>query len=260
MASQLAQKERIEALKAKEQDLKSEKFKRETSFVDELFTKLIPALAERAKGINAVRTVANMISSRLQQYRQHSFNAAFAKSQELAQICQENLDEMRQGSSSTGISLLQTAVEAAFAKNDEVAPLFQDSAVKAVSRLRCREASQELEASLGESSPMKQQIDALAQVTDAGSLLQNVMNFLPQINASLGALNSPLKNSIQDCIKSAKMKESIVSFINRQQNSSARTASSRGNGGQSSFTQSRRRPSDNALAGSPTTHRGGIAQ
>lgn len=254
--SQEAQKDRIEKLKATEQQLKAEKFRRDQNFVEELFGKVIPALMERSKAVNEVRALAGMLVSRLQQYRQHTYNAGLSQGKFVTEACEDNLASIKQGTPETGISLLQTAVDAAQSKNSDIAPYFQQAALRATNQLSCRDTTQDLEATLGEGSPLKQQIDALSQATDAGTLLQSVMNFLPQINASVGALNSPLKESIKDCEKVAKTKKSVESFIQRvSQGAGAQQAGGAAGGLFSSRRRNRATSqagaNNSSLAGSP---------
>lgn len=246
-AQAVAQKERIDGLKTKEKELLDEKLKRQLSMVDFVFKELIPKLIEDAKNINKVRGVGNMVASRLQQARQHSFNAAMAGANKLSTICEENVAAMQQGDSDIGAGepLLATAMNVAYAKNDEYFfTNFQDRAIRAVSGLECRNSAAELETAIGESSTLKQRIDLLPQATDAGTLLRNVMNFLPEVTTALGSTMSPLKNAIEDCIASSKTMKSMQQFIARTQSGGGPQVA----GGQRRGGSQRGSPQPNQLA------------
>lgn len=255
-ASEFTLEKRIQGLKDTEKELKAQKRKQKLALFDSVFGEkgLINSLAENSKNLRKVREMFSGVVKTYSDYRQFSLNTGLDLNQHYVQTCSDNRDAITIGNSDLGAStpLLYTALEVVQAKNDDHYRLgFQQRATQAAQNLQCRDAKGQLEDSLG--SNLQAQIDQLNTVPDAASGLKATLNMMAPLATAIGNTEGPLKDSMDDCDDSVKLKKKIENFIVREQNAAAGSSVARGGrngqGGQRRTGSNRNRTDDNSFAG-----------
>ncbi len=228
----------VEGLKDLADELDNDRDKRLAALGDDLFTKFLPKALEDNKDLKELQQLVMQIQAKLEPERQFAYNSGIAAEDKLHTACLDMRDAIKTGQNgqpgiaTTVMQVVQSqnpgeaGAQAAAQYNQQVAQVSQD--------LQCRGASDQIEAAVGE--PMRQKIASLSGVPDSVTLMQTVLNLVPQMVNTIGQSQGPLEDAITDCVKVAEQKKAFESIIASSQTQQAGQAQAR-------LGSQRRRPS-----------------